>query len=335
MSEYSKFEDEIIERLKQSNLIKRFSFSDVKPNPDIKIINNLFTFPVNIEADDFGIYYFDENKDKIYCPSMSFSLTESGDWLSDKIPPVPFDIEQSGNVRKADEAEALFCSIIICLILKEDEFKKELMEIASKYDFQEMKPNSNESLNFRELLNQWQDLQSVVINIIVSACKFKISFYKKDIEKFLRDGISEEEVAELRDLEAKIRSVNFEYSEGVLSPTNVKVLTKIERLQYIDARDAKITSLINKSKAGILFKILKLSSEYISPVSKKKIQTWVRKEVDNLLQNKDFSQYLGERSQIMSKLQRRALRFEKNSVRRLNVERYVEDRVNFKFPSKL
>lgn len=335
MNEYNKFEDEIIEKLKQSNLIKRFSFSEVKPNPNIKIINNLFTYPVNIDADDFGIYYVDENKDKIYCPSMSFNLTESGDWLSDKIPPVPFDVEQSGNVRKADEAEALFCLIVICSILKEQEFREELMEIVIKYDFQEMKTNSEYQKNFRDLLNEWQDMQSIVINIIVSACKFKISFYKKDIEKFLRDGISEEEVAELRDLEAKIRSINFEYSEGVLSPAKVQVLTKIERLKYIDARDVEISVQINKSNSGILFKILKLSSEYISPVQKKKIQMWVRKEIDLLLQEKDFLKYLGERSQIMSKLQRRAIRLEKNSVRRLNVERYIEDRANFKLPSKL
>lgn len=334
MNDFLKFENEIIDKLKQSGLIKRFSFSDVKPNPNIKIINELFTHPVEIESDDFGIYYHDENNDVVYCPSMSFSLTESGEWLSDKIPPVPFDVEQSGNVRKADEAEALFCLIIICSILKEEEFKIELMEIASNYDFSEMKNLSLDNKNFRELLNEWQELQSIVINIIVSACKFKISFYKKDIEKFLRDGISEEEVAELRDLEAKIRSVNFEFSEGVLSSKVVKSFTKIERLQFIDSRDAKITSLINNSRTGTLFKILKLSSEYISPISKKKILSWVRKEVDSLLTNKEFLPFLGERSQIIAKLQRRSLRFEKNSVRRLNVERYVEDRDNYKFPSK-
>jgi hypothetical protein len=36
------------------------------------------------------------------------SVSEKGEWLSDKIPYVDFDIDQNGNVRKAEEAEALF-----------------------------------------------------------------------------------------------------------------------------------------------------------------------------------------------------------------------------------
>jgi hypothetical protein len=198
-----------------------------------------------------------------------------------------------------------------------------------------MKPNNSSLGTFRELLNSWQDLQSVVINIIVSATKFKISFFKKDIEKFLRDGISEEEVAELRDLNAKLRGINFKYSEGPLSRVEVKKLTKIERLHVIDERDVEINKCITESNVGTLYKLLHLSSEYIKVVDKRKIEIWVKKEVDTLLEkNSGYSDIIGERLQIISKLQRRALRFQKNSIRRLNVEKYVEDRENFKFPSK-
>lgn len=335
MDEYSKFENEIITKLQGSGLIRRFSFSEVKQNPDIKIINDLFCFPIEIEVDDEGIFYFDASGDKIYCPSMAFSITDSGEWLSDKIPPVPFDIEQSGNVRKADEAEALFCLIVVALILKEVDFINEVKDIAKNYDFTNMKHMEDASISFRGLINSWQDLQSVVINIIISACKFKISFYKKDIEKFLRDGMSQEEVAELRDLDAKIRSINFFYSEGVLSPENVKRLTKIERLQAIDKRDLEIDDFIKESKSGILYKICKLSSEYISPIQKKKIQLWVKKEVDSLISDPNSSpNFSNERNQILAKLQRRALRFEKNSVRKLNIEKYLSDKELYKLPSK-
>lgn len=336
MDEYINFENEIISKLKDSGLIKRFSFSEVKQNPDIKIINQLFLYPIKIDADDQGIFYFDEGGDKIYCPSMAFSITDSGEWLSDKIPPVPFDIEQSGNVRKAEEAESIFCLVVISIILKEPEFRDEILKIARSYDFVNMKNVNEDGSTFRALLNDWQDLQSTVINIIISACKFKISFYKKDIEKFLRDGMSREEVAELRDLDAKVRSINFTYSEGILSPENVKKLTKIERLQAIDRRDREIETEVKKSPASVLYKLSNLSSEYISPIQKKKIQLWVKKEVDSLFNSKnDFSQLAGERSQILVKLQRRALRFEKNSVRKLNIEKYLANKNDFKMPTKL
>lgn len=148
--------------------------------------------------------------------------------------------------------------------------------------------------SFRSILSDWQDLQSEIINIIVSACKYKISDFKKDVEKFLRDGILESEAVELRALESKIRAINFDYSEGKLSPANGKKLNKIERLRLIDERDNKISSLIVDSSAGTLYRVINLSSEYISPIKKKKISLWVQKEVDALLsteQYKDFRNY--------------------------------------------
>jgi hypothetical protein len=33
-------------------------------------------------------------------------------------------------------------------------------------------------------------MQSLIINILVSACKYRTADYKKDAEKYLRDGIS-------------------------------------------------------------------------------------------------------------------------------------------------
>jgi hypothetical protein len=135
MNDYIKFENEILEKLKTSGLIKRFSFSEVLPNPNLAAIKKIFENPVLIDCDDEGIFYIDENGDKIYCPSMAFSLSESGEWLSDLLPPITFDIEQSGNVRKADEAEALLCVCFISLILKEDLFREEVLTIAREYDF--------------------------------------------------------------------------------------------------------------------------------------------------------------------------------------------------------
>lgn len=333
---FTNLEEFIINKLKESNLIERFSFNEIQQTPDLELILKLFNEPVEIFHDREGLYFQSENGDKIYCPKMLTSISEKGEWISDKLPNVCFDIEQSGNVRKADEAEALFCLINVSMILKEDSFKEEVRNFASSYDFNNMKPISDEEKTFRNLLNDWQELQSSIINILISACKYRLSDFKKDSEKFLKDGISELEVIELRDLQAKIRAINFKYSEGVLSPLKIKELTKISKLQLIFERDEEISILITKSKAGILYKLLNLSSEYISPVSKKKISIWVRSEVDKaLVSDKSFKIFSEERTQIIAKIQRRALRFEKNSVRRLNIEKYIEDRENFRLPSKL
>lgn len=336
IEQFSQLENEIIEKLKLSGLISRFSVNEIQETVNLQVILKLFKEPVEIYCDDFGVYYMNEEGDKTYCPEMKTSISDKGEWLSDKIPNINFDIDQSGNVRKADEAEALFCAIVVANVLREDSFKDELLMIAKQYDFENMKNiEGDESQTLRSLLNDWQNLQSIIINIIISACKYRIFDFKKDGEKFLKDGISEKEVAELRDLQAKIRNINFSYSEGDLSPNKVKRLTKIEKLTLITKRDDEISAEITKSKAGVLYKILNLSSEYISPVNKKKISLWVRHEVDTLLnERKEFLGYREDRSQIISKLQRRALRFEKNSIRRLNVERYLLEKNEYKFPSK-
>lgn len=332
---YFEFEKQIIAKLKDSKLIEHYAQNDFQTTPGLEVITKAFEIPSEINFDDQGLYFHDENGEKIYSPEMLTSITEKGEWLSERMPFITFDIDQNGNVRKADEAEAFYICICVANILKENEFKDEVRECAKNYDFIAMKNLSDKTSNFRDIVNSWQDLQSSIINILISACRYRISDVKKDIERFMKDGISDMEAAELRELESKVRSINFEYSEGKLSPSKVKLLTKIQRLQLIDERDSKISSMIKNSKAGILFRILKLSSEYISPVKKKKISTWVRIEVDKMLNDTSYENLLGDRAQLISKYQRRAIRLEKISVRRANVIKYTNNKEDFKFPSKL
>jgi hypothetical protein len=316
-------------------LIDKFSLREFTKTPDLQHVIKIFEEPSKIFIDEGGIYYFDETGDKIYCPKIKTSISEKGEWISFQLPDIGFDIDQNGSVRKADEAEALYCCLQVSHILKEKEFRDEVVNLSKNYDFSQMREITNSDSGFRDLLNSWQELQSVSINIIVSACKYKISSEKKDTEKFLKDGIQELEAAELRNLEAKIRSINFSYSQGVLSPQSVKNLTKIERLEQIDKRDDEISACIKESPVGLLYKALKLSSEYISPVKKKKISLWVQSEVDKLISSKEFEDKKEDRRQLISQFVKRAYRFEKISVRRKAVESYIKDGENFKLPSKL
>lgn len=334
--EFSAFEDEIIEKLKKEDLIERFIKKEYKISPNIEVILEAFSIPSKLSYDDIGVYFFNSQNDKVYAPEIYTSLDEKGLWLSEKLPDITFDIDQGGNVRMADEAEALYCCLCVSNILKDaDVFKDEVKRVAKNYSFNSMSP-SNDSLSFRELIVSWQDIQSVIINIIISACKFNISNQKKDIEKFLRDGILDSEVVELRDVESKIKSINYSFSEGDLSPKIIKSLTKIQKLKLIDDRDSRISEVIKKSPCGVLYRLLNLSSEYISPVKKKKISIWIRHEVDSEINSSNNKEKLiSERSQIISRLQKRVIKIEKYSVRKIHIERYIKDRKDFIFPSKL
>jgi hypothetical protein len=335
MDEFDKFENLIVNGLEESGLIERFSVYSAKPSPNLEVIIKLFKEPLEIFCDELGLFYI-ENGDKMYCPEVFQTIQEKGFWISDKLPPVNFDIDMSGNVRKAEEAEALYCCACISKILKENEFEDEFMKISKNYDFVGMKSN-DDSHSFRSLLNSWLDLQSVIINVITSACRYKLSEQKKDTEKFLRDGLSSLEVEELRDLESKIRAINFRYSDGSLSPANIKLLNKIERLKIIDERDSEIIENIKNSKVGMLYRLLNLSTEYISPVSKKRISNYVQIEVDKLLTSDKYvnSELAKDRTNLISKLTKKAYKFERSSIRKKQVDKYIQLKDKFVFPSKL
>lgn len=59
--------------------------------------------------------------------------------------------------------------------------------------------------NFCSTLTSWQDLQSILINVSVSAVNYKIADLKKNSEQFLKDTMSDETSQELRDLRGYIK----------------------------------------------------------------------------------------------------------------------------------
>jgi len=328
-------EKKIIEKLKEKGVFKRFSLNDVHPSPSRENLDRIFNFSLPIEVDGDELVAITETGERIRCPNLSTSISETGDWLSDYLPFFEVDIDQGGNVRKADEIEAMICVYVIKNIFKDDEIQEEVEELILNYDFKELRTNSSGSKTFRSFLVDLQDLQSFQINSIISACKYKIFDQKKDIRTYLIDGIPQEMDAELQELERNVKAIHYEYSNGPLSPLSVKKLTKIERLGKIDERDIKINKLVSLSKAGVIYKLTKLSSEYISPMKKREIQKMVKKEVDFLIADYGENSFLlNERSQIMSRLQRKAIQLEKISLRKIKIEEYINKRENFKFPVK-
>ena len=102
MNTFYEFKTEIINKLKNNGLIKRFSSTEVKQILDIQLIIKLFKNPVEIYTDDYGLDFIDEDGDKNYYPEMFLTISEKCEWFSYKVPNVDFDIDQSGNVLKSE-----------------------------------------------------------------------------------------------------------------------------------------------------------------------------------------------------------------------------------------
>ena len=164
--------------------------SSIFDNIDVETLMNLVSKSCMIKVVDNGLEFTDDSGDTITCPNFSANIADDDAWLSSKIPDLGFDVEQCGNLRKAEEAESIYLCIVIVLILKDELFKNELEDVINNYDYISMSGLKG-AKNFKGLLTEWQDLQSTLISVCVSAGKFKISSVKKDTEKFLHDGIPE------------------------------------------------------------------------------------------------------------------------------------------------
>lgn len=162
--------------------------------------------------DDEGIYYYkEEGGEKIYCPEVIVGITPEGEWLSNILPLPGFDLDQSGNVKKADEAEALYICMQIAQFYKEDIFIKEIKELSNNYNFKDMVPYSGYK-TFRMTLNGWMsEFPSNNMKILISACRFRISERKKNSDSFLKDGLQDRTIVGLRNLEQAIKVINFRY----------------------------------------------------------------------------------------------------------------------------
>ena len=229
----------------------------------------------------------------------------------------------------------------MCLVLKDDALKNELITTIKNYNFSEMDGRDG-FLNFKNLIDSWLDLQSVIINVAVSAAKSSVSDLKKDTEKFLRDGIPQDAVLELRELATSIKNINRRYSTGVLSPEKVIKLNKIEVLQYLNEKNLEINRLISNSDVKILYKLEHLSSEYINPyinpITKKKLINinLARQGVDSFFNESNTASNVSiDKSILFDKWKRKFIKLEKNSLRKYYINKYLQDPINFVFPVKL
>ena len=129
------------------------------------------------------------------------------------------------------------------------------------------------------------NLTKLISSFLLANLKFQVE--KKDTALFLRDGIPEDLVIELRNLDVNVSNINRDYSLGERSPEKVKSKTKVEILQLLDERDRKILRLLNDSNAKTLYKLLNLSSEYVDPIHKKRLSDLTIIEVKKIFNGPD------------------------------------------------
>lgn len=152
-------DQQILTSVKNSGLIKYFSDDIELPDMNREIILNLMSRPVKIFLHDNKLSYKNEDGEIVTCPEVSGNVSDSGMWLSDFIDPPGFDIQASGNLRKALECESLYICLKIIKILNDNAFTSDFRNLINDYEFDKM-CSKGDSNSFQELLSSWQKLQS-------------------------------------------------------------------------------------------------------------------------------------------------------------------------------
>lgn len=110
--------DEVLRSLKSTGIITYLNGMQELPELNKREIIKLLSVSKKIVLYEDNLCYEDDSGDIICCPELDSHVSDSGIWLSDKVPYPNFNIRQGGNVRKAMEAEACYT----CAILMREKF---------------------------------------------------------------------------------------------------------------------------------------------------------------------------------------------------------------------
>lgn len=243
----------------------------------IKILDSSYDLEYD-EVEDV-LYYIDKDGEKHVAPDLSAGMTTSDVWLHTKLPPVFIDLDQGGNVRKAEESRSIYS--IICIGAVIPSFKPEIKDFLKNYDFNSFTMRKRISRRYENAvgyLKTFLDENSLRINVIKSCSDINISQSIEKKEQFWKSALTQSEISECSKISRLVKNVISKYErESGLNPDDIKDLDQIQKLQLIANRDAEIEVIINQSPLGILYKISKLSSERLSATVKRSVSTAAEK----------------------------------------------------------
>lgn len=183
VSESFDLEAKLTNALEKSSCIKYVMMEELFDPVNQHTLHDMLVNTYPISATETGLEYKNDDGDIINCPNFGSSISLDGEWLSNILPPITFDTIQGGNVRKSNEAQFAYCCLMVAIVVADDVFKEEFINVIDNYDFQRMDSKSDKSKNFKDLLREWQNLQSWTVNVIISAAKYKLVNLKKTCRK--------------------------------------------------------------------------------------------------------------------------------------------------------
>lgn len=299
---------------------------------NLKSVNEFLKYSYSLSIVENYLQYTD-NAGEVHVLYTTKGITKGGEWLSSKLPSPPFDVFQGDNLRKSQEAQNVFIASNIKSILNDELYTEEFNEVLNDYDFTSMR-NIN-GLSFTGLVLEWSKENSILLNIIISASKYVLVEHKKDEQSFIGSLLPREEATGISEIKARIDTITYEYTKpgGDLSNKEIKKLSKIDLLTTIARCNREKDLVIDESEFGTLFKITKLTSEYLSLSNRKKIRRSAGKSVNEQCKSLELDNDALDK--LVSKCTKRLMKAAVHSLHKVEILKYLEDKMNYELPPKV
>lgn len=298
-SDNSQYIPVIMQELIKQGILKEYDLGQEFDSLDKNLILKLSksNFPIFMDNDTNDIY-IKSDEGNIICNLNINPEKETRKHIADLLPDVTLDVVQNGIKERAVEIDAAYKVVVINKLFR-GLFNKDIARLINNYDFENLKGE----ITFLDILNMIRQNSSSALRVILAACNYKMTEIKTKKENLLYLGLSDQENQELLNLKVAIASVRIELEKDMAAAES-----KGNKLLILEKGEDKIQTLIDKSKVGILYKILHLNVDAINDSDRLGIANCARNLAFKIKEFEHIDNRDSLVKKIESSLRRRAIR---------------------------
>lgn len=248
-----------------------FEGNETLPSVTIEKIKLLLSEPKFFEFDgDTGkLFSIDDDgvRDELH-ESFFKTFDSSNRWVSSRIPSIPNVFSNSTVGELSQEMENFYICLVISAVFC-SEYKDEFLERCKHYDFPKWCGEFDDfglQMNFTSLYNEWFNIGTKKLKMVISACKFKISLEKNDAFTFRTVDLPSDVASNLELIKNRVVRIRMNFEEGELSPMMRRKKSKLEIKLLNREMEEKIESVLHADEELYqLWRLFKISSEEMSP----------------------------------------------------------------------
>lgn len=267
-------------------------------------------------------------------------FSSSDELISDKLLSIAAIFPNAARTKLSEEMISFYCTFVTSVALGDVYFER-FKEVYVKYtDKTFTNDNDLECYTFRKLLDEYVKMDSKYINMIISACRFKLLQEKKKVIGTSRLDVSVEEAINLERHKREIAEIRQKFEKDYPK----EVLDAMPRLEVKQKYAELNKEILEKNMSDpVMYQLLRLSklttsTQCINPITRLKIERAAKRYGDvysEFKYGKDAKLSKMDRLEVDQEIKRFrkvARRAELNRMLTIEVSKRKDDPANYTAP---